>query len=159
MPTQLETFLGWKTLVKNPDRGSSELQALVTDAAPAPAFAPAIPVSCPPASAAPCDVAVYLACVEVDDADDGFKTAHERGVYLGAQGEVECRRHGLSVFLDEKACRHLIRVQPRGRKIASGKLGNDRGVIQSTPTNRHPNHHTWWPFHEIVRSAGFSLIV
>jgi len=144
--------------VKNPDHVSNAAEVIAANAPSGPSFAPSIPASCPPTSALPCNVDVYLACVEVNDADDGFRTAHERGVYVNVQGEAACQRHGLSVFLDEKSCRHLIRVQPRGRRVASGKLGNDRGVILDTPTNRHPNHHTWWPFHEIVRSAGFSIV-
>ena len=68
-------------------------------------------------------------------------------------------RHGLSVFPSYEDCAHALDAFPDiGDFVAKGLLNESHGMIAATGSSL-PNHHTWWPYEGIVRSAGFEIVV
>lgn len=118
---------------------------------------PGYPDGCPLDGSAPCNAEVYLLCKEISDADDGFKSAHERRKHLDKTGDEKCLTLGLSVFQDLDACKGLRKRMPAlGTQIAKASLNANRGRLRQT--SKTPSHHTWWPFPGQVRSTGFETV-
>lgn len=85
-----------------------------------------------------------------------FMSQAERNQARNVDGEQLCTRHGLSVFPNYKSCEHLLRARPQlGPHIVKATLTPDHGLIAETPSNRNPQHHTWWPFTEVPRASLF----
>lgn len=119
---------------------------------------PDYPEGCPLDGSAPCDADVYLLCKEISDADDGFRSAAERGKYGNKTGDEKCMTLGLSVFRDIEACKGLRKKMPAlGNRLVKASLQADRGRLRETIT-RTPGHHTWWPFPGQARSEGFETV-
>lgn len=119
---------------------------------------PGYPGGCPLDSSAPCDADIYLLCREINDADDGFRSANERQKHLDKTGDAKCMTLGLSVFRDLEACKSVRKRMPAlGTQVAMASLEANRGRLMETKTNS-PGHHTWWPFPGQVRSVGFQTV-
>lgn len=89
---------------------------------------------------------------------EAFRSAAERGVASNVTGELVCTRHGLSVFPTYASCEHQRRTFPRlGPHIVFASLHPEHGVIAQTPT-KNPQHHTWWPYEDVVRESLFSPV-
>ena len=116
---------------------------------------PDYPSGCPLEGSVPCNADVYLLCNKIDDADDGFRSAAERGKYKDKTGDAKCMTLGLSVFRDLEACKSLRKRMPAlGTQVAKASLEAHHGRLMETKTTS-PGHHTWWPLPGQVRSEGF----
>lgn len=119
---------------------------------------PDYPTGCPLDGSKPCNADVYLLCKEINDEDDGFRSAFERGRFLKKTGDEKCMTLGLSVFRDSESCLDLRKKMPAlGSKVVKASLEPHRGRLRETIT-RSPGHHTWWPFPKQVRSEGFETV-
>ena len=86
---------------------------------------------------------------------EDFVTHHEHGTRRKAP---PCLRAGLSVFRTLDDVIHQRNLFPSlGVRVAKGALGARHGKTRLTP-GKQPTHTTWWPYAEIERATGFSVV-
>jgi hypothetical protein len=115
--------------------------------------------NCPLSTAEQCDGALYLVS-QTDPVDvQACKSQAERGRAQNATGDKACMRFGLSVFPNFASCEHHRETFPGlGNHIAVAHLNASHGVQAATPSNRSPEHCTWWPGKHVIRHTLFSVV-
>ena len=119
-------------------------------------FSDSWPSNCPPDEAEDALGVVYRVCSQNPPSQRDFQSHQE----LGKQSSGDpCMRCGLSVFRDLAEARHLTVLFPKlGSMVFRGELKPEQGKVKHTPARQRPSHTTWWPYDEVERAAGFTLM-
>ena len=107
-------------------------------------FHQGFPNGCPPADAESGDCTLYKAIGGSDPVVRDFESFAERkrpGIDLAA-----CQSWGISVWTDMDSVQHALNAFHcfRSKHIISFSVKENDGLLKHTPSNRQPNHHTFW---------------
>ena len=92
--------------------------------------------------------------------NEDFKSYIEMGKSNTSQ-QYPFIEYGISVNtnLEElKKAKRSIGALKKFKNIAVGKTYKYTGVVQLTPSNIQPNHHTWWLYKDVYPETFFSII-
>lgn len=116
-----------------------------------------LPTGCPLPQATDCACEVFVISRNVPVGPNDLLSQAEKGRALDATGDAACTRHGLSVFPTRKSCLHQRMLLPHlGKHVVTATLDASHGKIADTPSNRNPEHQTWWFFKDIDRAQLFT---
>lgn len=106
-------------------------------------FHPGLPTDCPPREAGPIETTLYRGIRRPPVSAADFLSHREANRNCTA---CECDCWGLSVWTTRDAVDHARATIPFVRKwyIAEGKVVPEDGVIAATPSEKQPEHHTFW---------------
>lgn len=122
-------------------------------------FDPDMPSGCPPTAAYQADQTVYR-CVDNNRPQPIDFESDVRAKRRLANPEI-CQSWGCSVWLDELAVEHALRIFKSFRKkyIVRGTIEGDDGALQHTPSDQQPNHHTFWQAESVDVSPKFEVFI
>lgn len=102
------------------------------------------PATCPPPSAQQVDQILYRGLKGVTACSDDFHSDAEKD-RKGCDFS-DCQSFGLSVWVNESGVETARLVVPGFKKkcIVSFAVKKNDGKLLHTPTNRQPEHHTFW---------------
>ncbi|MBF0437279.1 MAG: hypothetical protein HQL77_18205 [Magnetococcales bacterium] len=114
------------------------------------------PKDCPPGkSRLPQNESVYRVVKKDPPSNKDFQSMAELGKMPTAD---PCLRVGVSVLKTWAGAEHHRKLFPSGKFIACAMLKVDDGRVLDTPTEKFPEHVTWWPPQGLKRESLFRVV-